>query len=235
MDFNSYMSQGNKEKIELENAYGSRKSGDVTDYNFDIKKMVDDFSFYDFLEQTRATKKDNGAFLVVTDKQYILGYNANYGMGSHQQSFAKCEAELEGGKKIGIYTDCVALASKCEKSFITAKILFEYVGENENYQPKYDGRIIFMLEDRKITPEQMKVFEKLYEDIGQEINSISSKYPFTICFSYIDKEGKRHSEYTNNFIDLIDYLKTVVSYDIPKKSKDDEKIIGVSLEEKYKK
>lgn len=235
MDFNSYMAQGNKEKIQIENAYGARKSGNVTDYNFNIDRMIKEFSFNDFINQTMGTKKDNGAFLVVTDKQYILGYNADYGMGSHQQSFARCEAELEGGKTIGGYSDSVALASRCQDSFITAKILYEYVGEDEMFQPRYDGRIIFMLGDRKVTPEQMKVFEKLNEDIGNDIKRISVKYSFTVCFSYNDSNGKRHSEYCNDLEELISYLRTVVSYDIPKTSKDDEKIIGVSLEQNYSK
>ena len=176
MDFNSYMAQGNKEKIQIENAYGARKSGNVTDYNFNIDRMIKEFSFNDFINQTMGTKKDNGAFLVVTDKQYILGYNADYGMGSHQQSFARCEAELEGGKTIGGYSDSVALASRCQDSFITAKILYEYVGEDEMFQPRYDGRIIFMLGDRKVTPEQMKVFEKLNEDIGAHFLQVARFY-----------------------------------------------------------
>jgi len=90
----SSYNKSSNEKLEIENAYGARKSGNVTEYNFDINKMIKDFSFYDFIDQTRGGKKDNGAFLVVTDKQYILGYNADYGLGSHQQSFARCEAEI---------------------------------------------------------------------------------------------------------------------------------------------
>lgn len=229
----SLYNKSSNEKLEIENAYGARKSGNVTEYNFDINKMIKDFSFYDFIDQTRGGKKDNGAFLVVTDKQYILGYNADYGLGSHQQSFARCEAELEGGKKIGGYPDCVALSTKCEDSFITAKILYIYMGDNENSSPMYDGKIIFTLGDRKITPEQMEVFKKLYEDKKAEINGICSRYSFSICFSYKDETGKSHSDYSNNLDGLIDYLKTAISYDIPKTSKEDEKIIGVPLEQNY--
>ena len=232
---NSFYNKTSNEKFEIENAYGARKSGNVTEYNFNIDKMINEFSFYNFIDLTRESKKDNGAFLVVTDKQYILGYNADYGLGSHQQSFARCEAELEGGKKIGGYQDSIFLSTKCEDAFITAKILYMYMGDNENSTPMYNGKIIFTLGDRKITPEQLKVFEKLYEDKKTEINGVCSRYSFNVCFSYVDEDGKSHSDYSTNLDGLMNYLRTAVSDNIPKTSKDDEKIIGVPIEQNYTK
>ena len=231
MDLEGFYSKSRNEQIEIENAYGARKSGNTTEYNFNIYDMINDFSFYDLIYRTKATQCDYGAFLVITDKQYILGYNADYGRGSHQQALARCMAEIDGGKNISIYKDSVYYADKCIQTFLTARILYTYVGENENFQPTFNGNIIFLLDDKKITPEQMKCFEKFYEDYGNEIARTCNSYSMMVSFSYYDEEGNRKSNYSRNLDNIYEYLKTVVSDKIPKVSDEDEIIIGEQVKQ----
>ena len=230
MNYSNYMKKTARERLEIENGFGGRKSGTATDYNFDIEEMIRDFSFYDLIYKTQDDQGENGAFIVITDKQYVIGYNASHGIGSHQQSFAKCMAEFEGGKRVGGFQDSVYYSTRCEELFLTAKIVFRFAGMNENYQPTYDGKIIFILGNQKITPEKMQVFEKFYNDHNREITGVCRRYPFDVCFSYYDEKGERHSSYTKSLDELLEVLRSKVSYDAPQTSSDDEQIIGVPLE-----
>ena len=51
------------------------------DYNYDITPLIQNFDFYDFIDYAERFKeeiKDYGAFIVITNKQYIIGYNASF-------------------------------------------------------------------------------------------------------------------------------------------------------------
>jgi len=228
MNVGEFLSKSQEEQREIENSYGSRKSGSTTDYNFDIEQMIEDFSFYDLIYQTKAEQGENGGFIVITDKQYIIGYNAEHGIGSHQQSYAKCMAILEGDKQVGGYKDSLYYSEKCQNLFLTGRIIYEFVGHNENFQPRYEGKILFILGDKKITPDMMNAFEEFYNDYNREIESVCAKYSMTVGFCYNDENNERHSNYSKSLFNLCEYLKTAVSENVAQASAPDEKIIGVA-------
>lgn len=69
------------------------------DYNYDIMSLINEnFDFYDFIKNGKNTLlTDNGAFLVITNNQYVLGYNRGMGTGGHDLAFARAFSEINCG------------------------------------------------------------------------------------------------------------------------------------------
>ena len=64
----------------------SNKDSHLMSYNFDLKELMDNFTMLNFVKNGRKVclseeGVDFGGFFVCTPKQYVIGYNSNYGVG----------------------------------------------------------------------------------------------------------------------------------------------------------
>jgi hypothetical protein len=229
-----------REQQLLEQAYSSRDRVYSHDsYNFDLKPLIERFSFYDLIQNKFDVSYDNpydygntkiktvnehGGFLVITDKQYILSYNSEFGSGSHHCSFARCMADLQGGKRISNHEDSIYYKNLCEKEFITARITYEKLGNNQYGYPVYSGRILFNFGLEPITEGKLKAFEQFYNDHVRELNSVCQRYNFSIeymCSYYTQKDC--------TLDDVLKFVRYHMDPFAPSISSEDEIIIGVPV------
>lgn len=196
----------------------SRKSGGGEKYNYDLSPLINDFSFLDFVHEGlkyREVGNDFGAFLVITDKQYVLGYNAGFGVGTHVASFARTFIDLKGGGRIANDLEALRIAKKCNNEYITARIMYECVGEDEFRNPIYAGSISFTLETLPISKGQFDVFKKFYEDYNKEIELVVKKCSinnFCVWYSYKDENKELCIDQASNLDNLYNFLEKNVDY-----------------------
>lgn len=180
-------------------------------YNYDLSALIHDFDFYEFIDYAEKFKdelKDYGAFIVITNKQYIIGYNASFGEGTHLSSFARVMKDLKGGGVIINSQEAKQLTDECINKYITGRIMYERcesVG-----RPKCEGHISFNLVGKTVSLEQLNVFEKFMYSYGLEIKRIIKKYgmdKFKIIVTYINDEGVLDSIYTDCLEDVYELLK----------------------------
>ena len=213
-----------KSNIDVYNSYYNRKVGGGSNYNFELEPLINNFSFIDFISEGIEYQYDDyGAFLVITDKQYIIGYNAGFGVGGHHSAFARVFKDICGGGTINNDRDMVRLCSSCKSNFLIARIVFEKV---------YDdcvGCIRFIYPKDGITAEQFTVFEKFYEDYNKEISLTVRRYgirKFNVCYEYSVGTGTKRP----NISDSLDNFRDFIRYWINPDKKVDissERIIGV--------
>ena len=203
------------------NGFYKRKTGSGSAYNYELAPLIDSFSFYDFVKEGMR-KKDisgsHGGFLVITNHQYIVGYNADFGSGTHAASFSRTMKDLTGGGPITNFRDATHLNVACTRNYLCARLLFEYVGVDNENKPIYDGSLVFLLPDvgYKITPEQFEIFKKFYEDYNDDIKYVISKVGarnFQVRYQCLDEKGNRIQKFCNSLDELYEYLSSCIDSD----------------------
>ena len=112
-------------------AFYVNKNTGGNDYNFDLSELCKNFSFFDFIHSVQSgTVRYNGGFLVCTPKQYIVGYNARFGSGTHNASFARFMKDIHGGGIIASDAELIRLSDECKNNYLYAKMLFENIDIN---------------------------------------------------------------------------------------------------------
>lgn len=221
-------------KFSLANLFWVRKSGRGNPYDYDLFPLIKDFSFLNFMYEARAYRYDDyGAFLVISNKQYIIGYNAGFGIGSHNSAFAKVYKEMHGGGTIYNPKDADVLNSLCNKNFITARIFTEKISGG------YTGCIHFSIPKDGISLEQFKLFEQFYDDYNEEISLTVSKYGITNFYVsyrtlrkncdniYSSDDLIQHSD--KNLDNLKEFLRSRINPTLDYDLTNDEVIIGKGL------
>ena len=214
----------------------NRKRGGGEKYNYDLKPIIENFSFLDFIYdalKNREVGNDFGAFLVLTNKQYVLGYNAGFGVGTHIASFARTFSDLKGHGEVENDLDAIRLSTKCQKDYITARIMYECVGENENRVPIYSGSISFSIKKLPISPSQFEVFKKFYDDYNSEIELVVKKCSinnFCVWFTYDTDSSKFNVDKSGNLDNLYKFLESQIDYD-KIDDYEDEVLVGVGIDE----
>ncbi len=224
----------------LYDAYVSRKSGGGGAYNYDLGPLIYDFSFETFISDAEKCKdgvQEHGAFAIITNKQYIIGYNAGFGAGTHISAFARTTKDLFGGGSITNQNEAFKLTGICCRNFITARIVYECVGYNDNRRPIYTGYINFNLNEfnNKITPGQFETFKRFYNDYNEDIKYVTKKYgsnKFYVRFCYKDNLGNGQENISDSLDELYKHLSNNI--DMSKTILDDyERIIGNSEKKKH--
>ena len=177
--------------INIDNYY--TKARDVGDrVNFLLAPLIDNFSFYDFCDHPQAS--DNGAFLVITNKQYVLGYNAGFGLGAHVYAFARCMKDIKGGGNILSNREAFQLENELANKFIQARIIYERYEDDLSHQVSNVGYIVFVLAtnngNKTFTNQQYEQFMKFYNDYRDEIKYVCKKFSFTVNYTCQDENGK---------------------------------------------
>ena len=211
-----------------------RKVGRGSNFNYDLFPLINNFSFCDLvdyaLEQdkkdTEEKLEDYGAFFVITDKQYIIGYTAGNGAGTHKSAFARVQKELQGGGVIATLSEAKILTEKCLKNNITARIY--YAKSYLNNFLNYSGHIDIDLTDSIITPEKFELFKQLYYKYNDELLYLSSKGKgFQVEYIYLEKNKVLRHESTS-----LDSLYLYLEQNINKENtnnSNDEIIIGETI------
>jgi len=199
----------------LYNGYIARKSGGGSPYNYDLAPLISNFDFDTFIldaEKSKDELKEHGAFLIITNKQYIIGYNAGFGSGTHLSALARTTKDiLFGGGSISNQHEAFQLAGICCRNYITARIVYECAGYNEFQRPMYSGYINFNLNefDNKITSEQFEIFKTFYNDYNEDIKYVTKKYgldKFYVRFCYKDQNGNGKEYISDSLDELYNHL-----------------------------
>lgn len=217
----------------LRKGFYQNRSHNGRDYNYDLSTLTNDFDFYEFIDYAEKFKeelKDYGAFIVITGKQYIIGYNASFGEGTHLSSFARVMKDLKGGGMILNSLEAKHLTDECINKYLTGRVMYERC---ESFgRPRCEGHISFNLVGKTVTLEQLSVFEKFMASYSLEIKRIIRKYgmdKFKIIVTYINENGVLDSIYTDNLEDVYELLKKCV---VLNSEESDEFIIGVDCRDK---
>lgn len=217
-------------------AYFGRKNGDGFYFNYDIYPLIKNFSFTDFL--ATATNTEHGGFLVITDNQYIIGYTAGFGIGTHKATFSRVQKDLTGGGLITTEREVKKLSFECTQKFLTAKITYDYKGINESGTNIYNGSICFNLpEDNTITKEQFEIFKIFYKDYNDELIRLIKKYginKFNIQYGCIDEQGTKIIKTITSLNELYTYLEKHIDEN-KQLNINNEIIIGTTPNQKIKK
>lgn len=177
--------------------------------NFDLKPLIQDFSFYDFCRNAKGS--DNGAFLVITNKQYIIGYNAEFGQGAHVYAFARCMQDIKAGGYISTMREAFALDNELQRKYLAAKIVYEVKRNDDSHLANTDGYIKFTLTDyvqnKDIPMEQYELFQKFYREYNDEIKYVAKKFNFVVVYEYLDEAGNIEKDESQSLDNVMNYMK----------------------------
>ena len=212
----------------INNVFFARKSGGGSAYNYDLAPLISNFDFDTFIhyaEKAKKELKEHGGFLVITNKQYIIGYNAGFGVGTHLSAFARTTKDLLGGGYIANQNEAFKLTGICCRNYITGRIVYEVAGYDKFQRPIYSGYINFNLNefDNKITPGEFENFKVFYNDYNEDIKYVTKKYglnKFYIRFCYKDEKGNGKENKSGSLDELYNHLSN--SIDMKKKLETDE-------------
>lgn len=207
---------------DIYNGYMARKNGDGSNFNFDLTPLIKNFSFFDFFyDAMHADAEDFGAFAVLTTKQYVIGYNAGFGYGSHYTSYARVLKDISGGGMITNQRDLAFLSFKCMADYITVRICCEKL------EGKRASCITICIPKNGISQEQFDVFEKFYADYNSEIERICNRYDCRVSFGKHEIPGRRFL--SNNLDEVREYLLTIINPEKKVEENFEEVIIGIPL------
>jgi len=207
------------------NNYYTKGVDSLDKYNFPLEPLIKNFSFYEFC--SHPGEEDYGGFLVITNRQYVVGYNSSMGSGSHANAFARVMKDLSGGGYINDSLEVIILERELESKYVTARILYEPYYDGSEERIKRAGGIVFIfagfLGNKKINYEQYENFLKFYDKYNEEIKYVCKKYKFTVNYTYIDDNNMVQTNVSNN---LENVLKFMANNLIEKKEDMDEVIIN---------
>lgn len=210
------------------NPYIQRKTGSGSNYNFNLQELIKNFSFCEFIYNgSKYESIDFGGFFVMTDKQYVIGYNSGFGVGSHLSAWARFMKEINGGGYINNDDEIIYLSKVCQEKFITARMIYEMVNIDDNGSPKYFGYLHFNFPDKKISLNQLELFKQFYNEYNVDLRLAiaKSKGVFKVSF-YSKKTGS--VENLNSLNEILKYMEENVNYDYTEKN-ENEVVIGTPL------
>ncbi len=193
--------------------------GNITNekWNFDLEPLISEFSLLDFCRSGLRNKdyEDHGAFLVITNQQYVIGYNSKFGIGPHMEAYARVEKDMHGGGDITSFQELVTLSTNLSIRAITGRIMYEPVMLEGYSRPIYDGYIHFCMAthngtNRVITQEQYEQFLAFYNEYNEQFLAAAHNYRFRVQFSYLSPDGKLKKD----VCDSLDNLKTFMEHNL---------------------
>ena len=171
-----------------------------------------------------------GGFFVCTPKQYIIGYNSNFGSGAHITAYARVMKDIMGGGKISSMEELTFLGTRCTDEYICGRIVYEKSGFDNYGMPLLKGLINFSIKNNSstISNSMFESFKKFYEDYNREISLACNKPNDHFIVSFFDKDNKKRVESKN--LDLLyAYLENHIDETLDDEV--EENIIGVKSKE----
>ena len=217
-------------------AFYSNKDSNIVNYNFDLKELVDNFSLLNFIKNGRKVCSsdlgdDFGGFFVCTPKQYIIGYNSNFGSGAHITAFGRVMKDIMGGGEITSIDELTQMGTICTDKYICGRIVYENVGDNIYGRPILKGYISFLIKNNSshISNKMFESFKKFYDDYNDEVSLACKNSNGSFYVSYFDKDNKKRVQ-SSSLDAVYQYLEKHIDNNL--NDEDNEEIIGVLTEEK---
>ncbi len=132
------------------------------EYNFAIDIMNDSSDLLDLIKQSKDCEEgiENGAVLLITEKQYIMAYNRGMGRGPHDATLARVFADITDNKELGFAT-IMKYCHKAEAAVLHARIY----SEKETKMSKISNIISFSFNrERRISQEEFNSFMEFYNE-----------------------------------------------------------------------
>ena len=185
------------------------------EFNFDVKRMIDEFDLEKFLAATHSFNWEHGAYLLISDNQLILGYNRDYGRDKHEYAIAHAIRIIRDLDYFDSEKDTFRLDYKTNNEFIKARLLNE----------ELSGRLILfdLYKLESITRNQYILFEYFCDKYNDLVKQISLSSEPIVHYS----TNKSQSFTCNDLETVKEYLKTIV--DDEKHLEEDQKIIGIDV------
>lgn len=185
-------------------------------YDFELNKMMENFDFESFMNPPESEDRLLGGWLIITDNQYVMGYNDFDGMGYHGDSIRRALCEIFDEGRYSQFGS----PSFVNKNFIIGTMMS---GQDNMY-------ILFDLNQlRSITPNQYKLFE----EFKNKYNDIIKRKSIILGNNTVFYENNG-TEVVSKDLDLVSYV-LCQKIDENKKLPKDVEIIGETLEKKSSK
>ena len=188
-------------------------------YNFPLEIMHDSEDLLRFTHIGKETDDEigNGAFLLITENQYVMSYNRGMGQGAHNNAIARAWADINGRGGIN-YTDAVNTYHDAENKLLIGK----FYSERERSNGPLRNLLVFSLyRGGKISQAEYDSFMNFYNEYAWVIR----REKFKVCvFRGIDRTIDEAKDILESLIDPELDLSEIM----PK----EEKIIGESTTSK---
>ena len=182
-------------------------------YNFDTNELINSFNFDDFILKGSKAKYNNSAVLLITNKQYILSWTSNFGMGFHYSTLAQIYKDIHDGGRIESSIEEFKLENKVSK-FMHAKLFFL----------NNSGAMLFYgLES--INYKNYKIFLKFYNDFNETIKKVCMNNDFKISFK--DKTINKYVS-SKSLDKVLEYIQKNLDFNKKTIDDSDEKVIGIT-------
>lgn len=188
-------------------------------YNYSINDLINSFNLDDFIKKGKKMGLyNNSAVLLITNKQYILSWTNNFGMGFHYDTLAQIYKYIYDGEPIKNSLEEFKLERKVSK-YMHAKLF---------YLNGCGKMIFFGLES--LNYKNYKIFLNFYNDYNKILERICNENDFEIAFK--DKTVNKMVS-SKNLDKLLDYLQNNLDFNkyVPD---DNEQIINNDLEKTSK-
>lgn len=137
------------------------------EYNFDIHVMEDSGKLIKLVEQSKECDGEiqNGAVLVITEKQYIMAYNYGDGYGPHDAALARVFSAITDQKELNYFT-VMHYCHKAEKVVLHARV---YAERTSKYSDISKIFAFSFNRERKISQEEFNSFMDFYNEYAWAI------------------------------------------------------------------
>ena len=152
--------------------YGSGQD----EYNFPVDVMKDSSDLLDLIKQAKDCEEgiENGAVLLITEKQYIMAYNRGMGNGPHDSTIARIYADLTDQAKLGFVT-IMKYCHKAEEKLIHAR----FYAEKETKMSPVSKILSFSFNrEKKISQKEFNSFMDFYNEYAWAIKRENFKVSF---------------------------------------------------------
>lgn len=179
------------------------------EYNFPIDVMKDSSDLLDLIKQAKEYEEgiENGAVLLITEKQYIMAFNRGMGNGPHNATIARAYADITDQSELGFFT-VMKYCHKAEETLIHARIF----AEKETQLSKVSKILSFSFNrEKKISRKEYNSFLDFYNEYAWVFKRENFKTSFAgktmtldeikiLLESMIDEEFELSSIFTDNEI-----------------------------------
>lgn len=161
--------------------------------------------------------QNNGAYLIITDKQFIFSKNGEDGKQGHMLSIVKTFLELQGKKNDVTLLESSRMYPEYDKNYL----IFSFEVEKDQKSRSLEKRMRTQI-NRPLSPKEYLSFKTFYDIYGQIIDKCG--FEFNIW------DTKTHKYVPIKSIHkLLDYLSLNVDEEVKTPTlKGGEKILGVS-------
>ena len=177
------------------------------EYNFPVDIMEDSSDLLDLLKQSKDCEEgiENGAVLLITEKQYIMAFNRGMGNGPHDSTIARIFSDITDQKELGFVT-IMLYCHKAEASLIHARI---YAEKETKMSPVSKILAFSFNREKKISQKEFNSFMDFYNEYAWVIKRENFKVSFAgksmtiddikeLLESMIDKDFELSSVFTDN-------------------------------------